>query len=753
MTRLKLLFAATVLSAAIAVAPAASAQTIHYLGAGSSAMFQGFEVAAVNDLAHAIATANPGYTVHHWSIKTSHAAGCAGHCVAGYDNRAYLGSTPPKEYGNWWVTWVCSTNTNPCTGTVTDIWAYLSVDSTVGVRLFLAQASTTQHSAFLQLNTAGGIASTTADNVVDPNLLSDGAPGNGSAATCPTGRAAQCDDSFIDPAVTAALGGATGIPLTAGMTDIRPEDAKYATNRALSTTVDTSVACASKPCRDWALGYGHAPGNTIIGQSIQSGVTGSTATATPVQFALPGYKDPITSILVPKTVKVIPVGETPIMFVTNRTNTTTGLGQACTAAACGAAPWASSYYVSNVWDQHPCTGGPPCNSGALPPAPTTRRPLGNLFTGHDCGTDNAAFQPVDNGVRSSSGGVTPPGGGPPSGAITVWLREPLSGTMNTTEMSEFRRFGTQNGNGAPANGLPAVTSQEQDVNPNAGDNPLKNQPCITFGGVRSRGIGTGEVVGSTGAGGVFNVADSIAYTFFSFGNVSKLATSKNYGYLMIDGIDPLFDSYGNSEGNAGQPAVNTDGTTWGEIPACSSTGVPVDCKANTVWTYADPICGGSTGCTYPHLRDGTYPAWSEVRLLCDTANAHCLAPDHGGSDAYGAEALVENMQADIHNNHVGGVPDLLPFSEAVSGPLSFNPPFGDVNYVREHYSFLLSSQGTTHSIHESNPQVFFLAEGCEQSGDVTPGTPHTGPTPDDECGGDAGGWIVPAGMTATGIQQ
>jgi len=49
--------------------------------------------------------------------------------------------------------------------------------------------------------------------------------------------------------------------------------------------------------------------------------------------------------------------------------------------------------------------------------------------------------------------------------------------------------------------------------------------------------------------------------------------------------------------------------------------------------------------------------------------------------------------------------------------------------------------------------VFFLAEGCEQSGDVTPGTPHTGPTPDDECGGDAGGWIVPAGMTATGIQQ
>ena len=51
MTRMKLLFAAAaVLAVSIAAVPAANAQVVHYIGAGSSAMFQGFEVAAVNDL-------------------------------------------------------------------------------------------------------------------------------------------------------------------------------------------------------------------------------------------------------------------------------------------------------------------------------------------------------------------------------------------------------------------------------------------------------------------------------------------------------------------------------------------------------------------------------------------------------------------------------------------------------------------------------------------------------------------------------
>ena len=42
---------ALVVATTLAVVPAANAQTVHFAGAGSSAMFQGFGVAAYNDLA------------------------------------------------------------------------------------------------------------------------------------------------------------------------------------------------------------------------------------------------------------------------------------------------------------------------------------------------------------------------------------------------------------------------------------------------------------------------------------------------------------------------------------------------------------------------------------------------------------------------------------------------------------------------------------------------------------------------------
>ncbi len=727
MTRFKLLFAALVVVACVASVPHANAQTgctsapcVHYIGAGSSAMFQGFEVAAVNDIAPLLATG--GATIHHWSEKTSNTAGCAGTCAAGVDNR---NSAITPQYGNLWVVWVCSSSVSPCpAGGITDVWAYLSVDSTVGDRLFLAQQSATQHSASLQL--ASTIGSTAPDNAIASTLLTSGAPGNGAAATCASGTSADCDDTTLDAGVIAALGGTTGVPLTAGMTDIRPEDAKYATNRSLGSTVDTRQpgqldACSPSPCRSWSLGYGNSAigGTSTVGAAILTDA-GTGTSAQPVQFGLPGYKDPIsTTLSVPTSIKVIPVGEEPIVFIVNRKNTTGGLG-----ATGHTYNSVGTYWVINAWDQHPY---PP--NGA-PPATVTRRPLGNLFTGHDCANDNAAFDwPGDGGNRINPTTLT---------NITVWLREPLSGTMNTTEFSEFRRYGTTNGNGPTGNGQPALTSQEQNVDPvanNLSDNPL-DQTCITEPGVRRRGIGTGEVVGSSGSAGVLGTEDSIAYTFFSYGNISKLATSTNYGYLMIDGIDPLFDSYDNAAANLGQPAVSGTGDTYGELPTCSeASGSTQLCRVSSVWTSADPICGGATGCSYPHLRDGTYPAWSELRLLCDTVNStHCLTT----SDKYGAEALIAHLQCDIANSSLGGVPDLLPFQDPASPCAAFGNgiPYGDANYVREHYSYELSTGNsntpptTTHQAAPNTPFSLFC------------GTATTGTSPVTECGGDAGGWVV-----------
>ena len=70
MKRIHLLFAA-LLVAAIAV-PGASAQTVHFAGLFISCHVSGFMVAAYNDLATDIVTANPGFTIHSLDQEVFH---------------------------------------------------------------------------------------------------------------------------------------------------------------------------------------------------------------------------------------------------------------------------------------------------------------------------------------------------------------------------------------------------------------------------------------------------------------------------------------------------------------------------------------------------------------------------------------------------------------------------------------------------------------------------------------------------------
>lgn len=820
--------AATKKVAKKAVVPAIAAPAnVHYVGVGSTAMFNGFAVAAYNDLGPAALTAceagGDTCTLSHWSNKTtSGAAWCN-------DTRTNSsGDTPADQYANVWVVWVEDV-TNP---KVTDLWAYLATDSTVGNRCYLAGDT---------LNFAALAADNPPANVV--------AKGNFLAGQADVNLTAQ------------ALAAVNGVTFTAGMTDIRPEDALQATYRILggepnyNLTIDpgnnlpgdtypTTLAPYGSPNWDiysFALGYssynvaGTEKANGI-GAPIESGEPGSTAYAQPVIFALPGTADPPNpSYTPPATIQVFPVGESPIIFMANRSNTTTGLGQVIGSHAAGQgncygsgltvcqpdntgqpSSYTSdgSYYVRNLWDQHPwpsVAGTYPsltfpsagvcanATNQTYPECHVTRRPLGNLFSSGDCEGDNSAFTwPLSaqtQGLRAQvpNRQVFP---------ITLFLREPLSGTYNTTEYTEIRRYG-QGGSGQglvpPASPetyeRPPYVSQETNiVLSGTDDNPTPNglfQSCPSdFGeafaeppndvinptteGTRIRGIGNGEVTNgnaNVANNGVLNTPDSITYGFFSFGNVSKMSGQppagsstlvEKYGYLMIDGIDPLFADYENNAGEPGQPASPSAPLSWGVMPYCTpggSSGPPVvpDCKANTIWltttaANATATCPTGTVCTYPHIRDGSYPAWSEVRMMCDTASAHCPV----GSDANGAEALVEHLQADIHNNATGGIPDLLPFSDAASGPLSFNPPYGDASFIRDHYAFVeandtdLHDGGTitgdfpdtaTTTTHQSNVQVTFTCNG---------GVPKDGPAPVNECGGDAGGLIVPVGTVAAG---
>lgn len=885
----KICLLAVVLLAAVAgLTPAANAQCaagfpgcVHYIGAGSSAMWQGFALAAYNDLivgknltvaGGALCPAGHVCTGNH--VDISNGANCV-------DTRNAAIIT--NQTGNVWIDWVEDTTL----GGPIAVWTYINLDSTVGNRCFLAKS-------------AGGVSDTiglpagdigAADSGLITNTLFSGNPP-------PT------------PLTNDVYTAINGLPITAGMTDIRPEDALFATTRILGDGgncggFNTDTFPANTPCIfSFALGYDlAAAGGNGNGNGVGGAITDASGSkAQPVLFALPGFNDPFTSVAVPNTVRVFPVGESPIVFVANRSNVN-GMGQlignyvvggncygpaltACATDNTGQPVGYTSdgsYYVRNLWDQHPWpmvnnvypalrgnailsagvvsdpNGNGFCEPGAGGECQVARRPLGALFSGADCEGDTFAFTwPLVPGNTQGLRATIPNRQDYP---IYVYLREPLSGTYNTTEYNVIRRMGTPGGSMGSSdaalpvpqgpsglygleNPYPAGTtfermvylSQETNIDPTnpappiAGDtyNPLSLHCPASLAssgfpadqGMRLRGIGTGHVINGSGAvKGVLNQADSLAYTFFSFGNVSKVAKSVSYGYLMVDAIDPIFDNYENATHNAGVTLANSthfpapwgDGTgvapgyggnvegepacegtaftsigcpfnlsypvtqepgqiasnaalnvvgilgagapypaaqTWGVLPVCGGAAPQPACNAAAIWHTAkfdgdDTItCPDGQPCTYPHLRDGSYPAWSELRLECDTAAPNCLIT----SDSLGAEALIQNLQDDIHFSKAFGVPDFLPFDD--SNPAA---PYGDVEFFRDHLAYTLMDDfdvfNATAPWQNTGSLTSHMSEG--PLGPVNfgptidcPGAniPTNGP-PVKECGGDVGGAV------------
>jgi len=244
---LKVSLGATALACAALLAPAAHAQTLQVLTAGSSAQFGPFAVAA-----YQLAKAG-GAAAYHYTAKTSNCATGSTTCYTSLkDNRS---GGAPNEPGNLWVVW--STN---------GIWAYLSVDSTVGVRGFQSYPR-----ASLALAALSSLPLSSTSNYL---FWNDGSK-----------------DTALTTAVYNALNGKA---LTAANTDIRPEDALFATNRALS------------------LGYNDTT-NPI--KSYYS------ATVTnPILFALSaGATDPISKQTIPSNhaFVTIPVGAAPVIFLVN----------------------------------------------------------------------------------------------------------------------------------------------------------------------------------------------------------------------------------------------------------------------------------------------------------------------------------------------------------------------------------------------------------------------------------------------------
>jgi len=261
----------------------------------------------------------------------------------------------------------------------------------------------------------------------------------------------------------------------------------------------------------------------------------SSTFAQPVNFSLGGGTDPFNpSLKVPASV-TIPVGAAPVVFFINRTNPN-GLGKAGV--------------TNNMTHAH----------------------LQAIFSGTNC----------------AIAGVP----------VTVVQREPISGTMNTAEFTEFQGFG-----GGQAN------SQENGVN---AQNPL-NKACAA-GGKRTRAIGTGELVSA-----VTSTKDSIGYSFWGFGNFSKIANNNGYHYLMVDSSDPIHATYSN-----------------GLLPPCGAA------------------CPAAPGSTFPNVRNGNYKSWSVLRVVTDASGPN--------------RTNTQNLVTATQNNVNSTVPDFVPFNAAAGDP-------------------------------------------------------------------------------------
>jgi hypothetical protein len=386
-----------------------------------------------------------------------------------------------------------------------------------------------------------------------------------------TGTTQADETTGVPSAVLSAIQTA----FTAAISDVRPEDAKFEVNRVLAAFTKTGTG----------LGYGTAsnatcfqpPDNWTVSANLGCPIYGTQGgRSVPVQYAITGT-DPFTHSKAWKY-KTIEVGAEPIIFVFNATN--------------------------------------PNGLGAL--GPDGNPAFKNLSRFAAAFAFNGTLGRAQDLDPSLTAALQTIGSNP---GIVPILREPLSGTMTTTEFNVFRTTET-------LKEIPNSASQETGVDLGNSCALGSNCPDPLFlpgpgGSHRERAIGTGaEISGVSGAGGVKNDADSIGYAFFSFGNVNPIGGSSGHGrYVTLDGVDPINSGYG---------TYVSDGVTYGpgQLPLCIAP------------------CTAPGGTSLPNVRNGSYGSWSIIRAVSDAT----------GVNLTNTQALVTAAQNEVNNTTADFVP-------------------------------------------------------------------------------------------------
>jgi hypothetical protein len=478
-------YLATLALALCAITSISKAQTVMFLGGGSSALFN-----ELGSASQAISDTN-GTVTCLWSYAQTASGGSP--YIAFHDGRSGVGL---DENGKIWIAWGKGAGSS-CASPVApySIYAYISLDSVVGDRCYFINDGSGSTGCTLTLTSVAGVNGTSQVS---------GTPDVPAASALPS-------------AVITALSGAHSF--VAG-TDIRPEDAQFQIQRMF-------VSCNQYMPRQYfnqdsyylfGLGYGSGPvGTTIQGAAAYNG--GAAATFNVVNFSITG-NDPISGKAVP------------------------------------------GFAVSTVGAQPIIVAVAPANTGD-----------GNIAAMHDVN----GFT-LTNFYQGVLGRTSDFSGAPVSGAeaVTVIVREPLSGTFNTFEYSI-------------PNGTQYHASQEYG-NCTSGGTVLSNPLSLPSGngnvGLRVRSIGTGNVTKSLQGA----TTPTLGYFFWSAGNAKGLTNVK---YLTVNGVDPLENQ------NSGSYSYT------GILPG----------SGGTFGGHSDP---GLTAVTFTGLNAGDYPIWSALRLVGPT---------------------------------------------------------------------------------------------------------------------------------------
>ena len=482
-------------------------------------------------------------------------------------NTKYGSSAPvATDSGAAWVAW--NANGGTCAAPVAGetVVMDVSVDSTVGNRCFFATPQ---------------CALTTADTT--STASGSALPGTTNTSTLPAG-------------VLAAIGGpgATGtVSMNAAATDIRPEDAKFATLRALTPCGNAVVAGSQY------LGEGYNTSNAGVGTGIHEY---NTATIFNVQdFNLSG-SDPISGSAVTNSAfTVTTVGAVPVVVVVNPANEN-GLG---------------SLQLSNI------------NRATL--------------SGYLDGTFGAITDGFLQGFSTA-----------PTAGVIVAIREPVSGTYNTMEYAIANNVENQSsqdvGLAAYNTNLAGNSFPPYNCTATGGtvsENPLAETDLHNAAtSYRVREIGTGDEVaavlgGLTPPGGSSVVKqDLLGYSFWSAANF-KNATAQNAKYLTVDGIDPIQETWVDglvpTAGNELLGNVTMAHVKDGSYPIWSFVRVVSNATTNTAVTALATTAANFLSPSYPDFVAPGQMAIVRSHFVPPGTTLHCNAGVPSNGDAGNAE--------------------------------------------------------------------------------------------------------------------